>query len=228
MITLRRIQQVLRSFGFYRGLIDGVLGPKTIKAVKCFQSINPPLLVDGKPGVKTCDALFEPLFGDRDTVISSPEKDNIPTQSQVPQYYGRMGRNQVKVMLPYKMRIAWEPSKLINQFSCHKKVADNIQGIFEQTLNHYGMDEVKRLGLDLFGGCYNVRKMRGGNKYSMHSWGIAVDIDPARNRFKWNSDKAELAKPEYNEFWNIVESNGAVSLGRGRNFDWMHFQFARF
>jgi hypothetical protein len=27
--------------------------------------------------------------------------------------------------------------------------------------------------------------------------------------------------------WRIIEGEGAVSLGRARNFDWMHWQFAR-
>ena len=27
-------------------------------------------------------------------------------------------------------------------------------------------------------------------------------------------------------FWQFVEAEGAVSLGRSRDYDWMHFQFA--
>ena len=68
--------------------------------------------------------------------------------------------------------------------------------------------------------------MRGAKTWSMHAYGIAVDLDPERNQLKWGRDKAVFARPEYVPFWNIVESEGATSLGRARNYDWMHFQFA--
>lgn len=72
-----------------------------------------------------------------------------------------------------------------------------------------------------------MRKVRGSKGvWSMHSWGIAVDIDPAHNRFHWDHTKARLAGPEYEPFWDIVEECGATSLGREIDKDWMHFQFA--
>ena len=81
--------------------------------------------------------------------------------------------------------------------------------------------------LDLWGGCLNVRKMRGGSRYSMHSWGIAIDYDPGKNRLKWGRDRAAFAKPEYDTWWRLWEEEGWVSLGRTRNFDWMHVQAAK-
>jgi len=89
------------------------------------------------------------------------------------------------------------------------------------------MRESKTLKLDLWGGCLNVRRMRGGRKYSTHSWGIAVDYDPLHNRLKWGRDKALFARPEYNKWWEFWEKEGWVSLGRTRNFDWMHIQAAK-
>ena len=38
--------------------------------------------------------------------------------------------------------------------------------------------------------------------------------------------EAVFSGPEYDAFWSIVEKEGAFSLGRERNYDWMHFQFA--
>lgn len=66
--------------------------------------------------------------------------------------------------------------------------------------------------------------MRGGTQWSTHSWGIAVDFDPARNRLRWGRDHAAFAHPIYNEWWRCWEEEGWVSLGRRRNFDWMHIQ----
>jgi hypothetical protein len=78
----------------------------------------------------------------------------------------------------------------------------------------------------MFGGCLNVRKMRGGSAWSIHSWGAAIDLDPDNNQLKWASPKATFSKKEYEPFWKIVEAEGWTSLGRRRNYDWMHFQAA--
>ena len=83
------------------------------------------------------------------------------------------------------------------------------------------------MGLDLWGGCHNIRPIRGGTRRSAHSWGIAIDFDSDRNQLHWGRDKATFAKPEYDYWWKYWEEEGWVSLGRIRNFDWMHLQAAR-
>jgi hypothetical protein len=153
-----------------------------------------------------------------------------PTQAGVRQFYGEPGNPDCTagmVELAYPMRIAWDKDQIIRRFRCHKKVEAPLRRIFQKTLDTYGIAEIQKLGLDLFGGCYNLRQMRGGSAWSMHSWGIAVDLDPERNQLKWGRDRAVFARPEYEPFWQIVESEGLVSLGRVKNFDWMHFQAAR-
>lgn len=218
---VKDIQRALRGLGLYWGRIDGDYGPRTKAAVKSFQRMNPPLEVDGVAGSETLAELFQSPYGDRDN-------DSIfPHQNRVREFFGHVGHNQVKITLPYPMRIAWQTDKILNRFSCHRKVAEPLQAIFEDTLDAYGGETIRALGLDLFGGCLNVRRMRGGSKYSMHSWGIAVDLDPARNQFRWDSSRAAFARPEYDRFWEIVEKCGAVSLGRSRDYDWMHFQFTK-
>jgi hypothetical protein len=102
------------------------------------------------------------------------------------------------------------------------------QTIFDQTLSHYGEASWRKLRLDVFGGCYNLRKMRGGSAWSDHAFGAAVDLDPERNSLHATKASASFAKPEYVPFWNIVEANGGVSLGREKDYDWMHFGFVRF
>ena len=122
------------------------------------------------------------------------------------------------------MVLAWDLDSKVTQITCHEKVHDSLKRIFENTLSHYGIDTIKELRLDRFGGCLNVRKMRGGSSWSIHSWGAAIDIDPDRNQLKWGRDRAFLARPEYEPFWKIVESEGWTSLGKARNYDWMHLQ----
>ena len=49
----------------------------------------------------------------------------------------------------------------------------------------------------------------------------------AKNRLNWHQDKALFAQPEYDKWWEIWEDEGWVSLGRVRDFDWMHVQAVR-
>jgi peptidoglycan hydrolase-like protein with peptidoglycan-binding domain len=52
----REIQTALKNAGLYEGEIDGVIGPKTKKAIEDFQMQNN-LKVDGKVGPKTWEKL---------------------------------------------------------------------------------------------------------------------------------------------------------------------------
>lgn len=150
-----------------------------------------------------------------------------PTQAGVEAFFGPPGQNQGMLSIPYPMRLAWDTGTIVNRFQCHVKVMDAFRSVFQQTLDHYGIEKIRELRLDLFGGCFNHRPMRGGTQLSMHSWGIAIDLDPERNQLNWNRSRAAFAQPEYEPFWGFVEGQGLVSLGRARDFDWMHFQAAR-
>lgn len=150
-----------------------------------------------------------------------------PRQSECMRYYGKVGTNQDQCELPFPMVIAWSPKQKIHKFSCHKLVKAPLERIFQRTLDYYGYEKIKELRLHYWGGCLNVRKMRGGSSWSMHSWGIAVDLDPDNNQLKWGSNRATFARPAYNKFWEFVYDEGAISLGKERNYDWMHWQFSR-
>ena len=150
-----------------------------------------------------------------------------PRQKDVPSFYGAMGENQVRVKVPWPMVLAWDTSKPVSYISLHRKVAPSAERALAAILAHYGPEGVKALGLHLYGGSLNVRKVRGGDSWSMHSWGIAIDWDPDHNQLRWNHTKARLAKPDAKAFWDIWEAEGWVSLGRERDFDWMHVQAAR-
>lgn len=207
-----------KKAGIDVGKLDGFTGPQSKAA---FEKLNY-RLATGKDLPNWRD-LFDKVTA---PAIILPTTQ-WPLESDVPKFYGKVGENQTKVALPYKMKLAWDLKTEISSFQCHEKVAPSIQKIFQKTLDYYGEEQIKKLRLDLFAGCLNVRDKRGGSSPSMHSWGIAVDIDSANNQLKWNKTKASLARPEYEIFWRIVEGEGAVSLGRLKDYDWMHWQFAR-
>lgn len=210
---------------------DGLPGPKTLAALalrlRCHEiwaavqaaaGVTP----DGIPGPKTARAVAGMLG------VTLPRE--WPTQAEVwagKSIFGKAGSGLVMVEVPYTLRLAWEPETTVRRLTCHQAVADGLVRIFRRTLEHYGMERVRELGLDLFGGCYNERKISGGSKPSMHSWGIAVDMDPDRNGLKVHRPQARLSGAEYEPFWGFVEDEGGVSLGRERDYDWMHFQFSR-
>jgi len=150
----------------------------------------------------------------------------ITTQSAIKKYgFPNENPNYLTVLnLPYPMRLAWDKNVFVKKITCHKLVSDKLELIFKDILNHYGIDKVKELGIDIYGGCFNFRKMRGGNDYSRHSWGIAVDLDPERNLLKETSKTARFARPEYKPMIDIFYKHGFISLGREKNYDWMHFE----
>lgn len=179
---------------------------------------------DGIPGPQTARTLMKKLD------IPQPGH-SWPSQAEVRSGDSIFGRpndesSLTSIKLPYTMRIAWEPEKTVATMRCHRLVAEPLTRIFQAALDHYGISRIRELGLDLFGGCFNNRAIIGGKATSMHAWGIAVDMDPDRNGLNTHAPAAVFSRPEYEDFWQIVEKEGGISLGRQKDYDWMHFQFA--
>jgi len=130
----------------------------------------------------------------------------------------------VTIQLPYPMRLAWDTDTVVHRMRCHELVAVKFLNVFNEIHRVYGYEKIKELGIDLFGGCFNFRRMRGGNDWSKHSWGIAIDLDPSRNKLKETSRTARFARPEYKDMIDIFYKHGFISLGREKNYDWMHFE----
>lgn len=128
------------------------------------------------------------------------------------------------VTVPFPLRIAWDVKTTTTKLRCHKLVADKFLAVFNELLEVYGYDKIKELGIDLYGGCFNFRKMRGGSEWSKHAFGIAIDLDPARNTLKETSRTARFARPEYKQMIDIFYKHGFISLGREKDYDWMHFE----
>jgi hypothetical protein len=230
------LQSRLTAHRFPCGVIDGIIGPITTAALKAFQRANG-LKESGVSDAATVKALRAPAgvaTPAEMAVIPDRERDepvvevhnNWPRQSAVPAFYGPVGTSQTSVEVPWDMVLAWDTGTRIRKMTLHKKVAESASRVFANVRDTYSNADIKSLGLHLFGGSLNVRKMRGGNRYSMHSWGIAIDFDPIRNQLKTKSPHARLSHADAVPFWEAWEAEGWVSLGRARNFDWMHVQAA--
>ena len=150
------------------------------------------------------------------------------SQAEMKAFFGQPGNPPIKrVRCPWPLKLAWDTSQTVTHIGCHTKVANSVEAVLDRVNAHYGASEIKRLRLDLYGGCFFARKKRGGSTWSTHAWAVALDWDPTRNQLKWGRDRASLDHHDYDFWWHAWEKEGWVSLGRSRNFDWMHIQAAR-
>lgn len=156
-----------------------------------------------------------------------------PPQSQATQVFGKVeygingkptdrweARTLTTLDLPYKMRLSWDLSQTVRRISCNRNVKASLATILKQILDYYGsIEAVQAARMDLYGGCYNFRSVRGGQTLSQHAYGAAIDLDPEHN---------ELGNPHGTmpkEVIAIFERNGWTWGGGFSRPDPMHFQF---
>jgi hypothetical protein len=230
------LQSRLTAHGYAVGPIDGVIGPTTISAIRAFQKARG-LEITGKADGSTVAMLRNPSSAvlpekiagvpPRDEEAPGGPKTQWPRQRDVLAFYGPVGTSQTQIEIPFDMVLSWDRSTRVRKMTLHTKVADSAKRVLEAVAGIYSPQERAGLGLDVFGGSLNVRRMRGGSAYSMHSWGIAIDFDPERNQLNWKAPVARLSHKDAVPFWQAWEAEGWLSLGRARDFDWMHIQAAR-
>ncbi|MGA9799101.1 MAG: M15 family metallopeptidase [Terriglobales bacterium] len=120
-----------------------------------------------------------------------------------------------RVTLPFPLRLSWDPSHTVNQMTCHRRMT----GTFASVLNR-----IQELGLcgkvTSFGGCFAFRPQRTGSKLSVHSWGIAVDLNPPSNP---QGSPGDMDTGIIDIFLAAGFEWGGTWQGKAR--DPMHFQF---
>lgn len=195
-------QMVLRELGFYIGAIDGLIGPASLYAIELWQ--NHMRGVDADERVS--NALLWPTYNDLEN------------------FYGKPGENIISQKLPYGFRLAWDTDIVVHTIQINKICAPSAMAVLEQVKEDYGLSTLRDYGLDLYGGCFNNRNMRGGSRKSVHAYGAAIDFDPEHNQLRWGADKARFDGIVYAKWWKRWEDAGWTSLGRKRNYDWMHVQ----
>lgn len=176
---------------------------------------------DGIIGSRTVEALCHALGVNR--------VPQWPTQSEVRSgrsVFGSPGceASLVSILPPYPLLYEGKP---VRSLRVHKLIAPHVLAALREVSAHYGQDELHRLGLDRYSGSYNYRSTSGGKALSMHAWGIALDFAAEQNSYSLRAPRASLSHPDCTAWWQIWEAHGATSLGRERDYDWMHLQFAR-
>ena len=76
------------------------------------------------------------------------------TDSQIRAKYGEPGEddNIISFIAPFPMRIAWDTKTVMTKIRCHKGIKDRLENALKEVLQHYGLDKIKELGIDLYGG----------------------------------------------------------------------------
>lgn len=119
----------------------------------------------------------------------------------------------------------------ITRFRVHKQCQASLGRVFANLKQSAGGDykTLSAWGVTKFGGAYNYRLMRGGSNLSMHSYGCAIDLDPANNGLGDST-------PRFAEFPRVLAAfadegwlwggdwNGNGSTADERRCDGMHWQ----
>jgi len=112
--------------------------------------------------------------------------------------------------VPFELEIGVIPKKIY----CNR---DMVKPLSEAFMNLIGRECVGEL--KTWDGCFNIRKMRGLQSSSLHSWGIAIDVNAA-----WNGlNKVPTLSPE---FVKCFTDAGFDWGGTWKRKDGMHFQLS--
>lgn len=144
-------------------------------------------------------------------------------QASVTAFYGRPGdeSNLVPFEFPYP---TYYGDKQVTRGRCHRKVKDSLLRILNDIGDRYGHAKAIMEEAEDYGGIYNYRPKRGSNSLSLHSWGIAIDLDADDNAFRdsWPM-KADMPL----EIMECFAREGWLAAGAFWGYDAMHFQATR-
>lgn len=167
--------------------------------------------------------IIDDLNGDNDNVVVKG-KLHILTQDELIVKFGKPCDTNNHIRIKPAFPLMYGQAE-VNSIIVHKDTAAAFTNVFKDILAHYGLEKIIELGINKYGGTYNCRPMRGGKNWSTHAWAIAIDLDPERNQLKESHKTARFARLEYQPMIDIFYKHGFISLGRERDFDWMHFQY---
>ncbi len=120
-----------------------------------------------------------------------------------------------KHMIVWDIPAALEVGVIPKKLYCNKDMVKPLSAAFDNLIKRGYVSELRT-----WDGCFNIRKMRGLRSMSLHSWGIAIDVNA-----QWNPLGGK-----------VTLSAGFVKCFTDAGFDWggtwtrkdgMHFQLAK-
>jgi hypothetical protein len=113
--------------------------------------------------------------------------------------------------IPDHLEVGVIPKKLY----CNKDMIAPLSQAFTNLISRGKVNELKT-----FDGCFNIRKKRGLSSMSLHSWGIAIDVNAAWNQLNMTPTLSP-------EFVKCFTDAGFDWGGTWTRKDGMHFQLAK-
>jgi hypothetical protein len=120
-----------------------------------------------------------------------------------------------RVTLPFPLRLSWDLSRTITQMTCHRRMTRGFAAAFACIQERGLQSRITSLG-----GCFAFRPQRTGKKLSVHSWGIAIDLNPETNP---QGSAGDMDAGLIEIFREIGFEWGGD--WQGKTCDPMHFQF---
>ena len=132
------------------------------------------------------------------------------TSAQALKKYGdpALEKNMVVWDVPANLEIGMIPKKLY----CNKDIIAPLSQGFKNLIDTGNVAELKT-----FDGCFNIRKKRGLSSMSLHSWGIAIDVNAAWNQLNMTPTLSAA-------FVKCFTDAGFEWGGTWQRKDGMHFQ----
>lgn len=207
------LQIGLKTLGFDPGVADGLRGKKTNKALSASASAR---------------------FGSKSEAIkadgSRPPRPK-PTTYDKTRIFGKAGVPPMAYFEPpYSMVFSWNGKK-VNNIGCHKLIAAPLEAALKE-IGKKGKAWIEKYGLDLYAGCFNNRRARGGRSLSDHAWAIAIDLNPDANQnsqtWKPGSKGSNGTYQMPKEVVNIFQRHGfkvGFKTSNGHRRDMMHIAY---
>ena len=123
--------------------------------------------------------------------------------------------------IPPELEVGVIPKRLY----CNKDMITPLSKAFHNLITTNYIKELKT-----FDGCFNIRKKRGLNSMSLHSWGIAIDVNSWSNPIGLDREqiRARRLTPFSEEFLQCFRDAG---FDCGADWedrpDFMHFQLSK-
>lgn len=135
------------------------------------------------------------------------------TSQQCFKKYGdpELEKNMTLWDIPTELEVGIIPKKLY----CNKDLIAPLSKALKALIDTGHVSELKT-----FDGCFNIRKKRQLTSMSLHSWGIAIDVNAFENGL---NQKPKLSAG----FVKCFTDNGFDWGGNWTRLDGMHFQLAQ-